>query len=95
MLRRQLANRRPTVGIFPRVARLVVRRPLIVVGFWVALAAVLSVTFPPLTQLIREHTEEILPSDAPVLVATRQMTDSFTKRIRKTSRWWCSPTSTG
>jgi len=77
VLRRQLANRRPTVGIFPRVGRLVVRRPLIVIGFWVMLAAVLSVTFAPLAQVVREHNEEILPSDAPVMVATRQMTDSF------------------
>ncbi|MGH3540863.1 MAG: RND family transporter [Mycobacterium sp.] len=77
MLRRERANRRPTVGIFLRVARLVVRRPLVVIGFWVVLAAVLSVTFAPLTQVVREHNEEILPSDAPVMVATRQMTDSF------------------
>jgi putative drug exporter of the RND superfamily len=57
--------------------RLVVRRPLVVIGFWVVLAAVLSVTFAPLPQVVREHHEEILPSDAPVVVATRQMTDSF------------------
>jgi RND superfamily putative drug exporter len=53
------------------------RWPLLVIGFWVALAAVLSVTFPPLTQVAREHTQEILPSDAPVMVATRQMTEAF------------------
>ncbi|MCV7035751.1 MMPL family RND transporter [Mycobacterium heckeshornense] len=60
-----------------RVARLVVRRPSVVIGLWVVLAAVLSVTFAPLTQVVREHHEEILPSDAPVMVATRQMTESF------------------
>ncbi|WP_236591520.1 RND family transporter [Mycobacterium heckeshornense] len=48
-----------------------------VIGLWVVLAAVLSVTFAPLTQVVREHHEEILPSDAPVMVATRQMTESF------------------
>ncbi|BCQ06687.1 putative membrane protein, MmpL [Mycobacterium heckeshornense] len=77
MLRREPANRRPTVGILLRVARLVVRRPSVVIGLWVVLAAVLSVTFAPLTQVVREHHEEILPSDAPVMVATRQMTESF------------------
>lgn len=45
--------------------------------FWVALAAVLSVTLSPLTQVIRERTEEILPRDAPVMVASRQMTAAF------------------
>lgn len=54
-----------------------VRRPSVVIGLWVVLAAVLSVTFAPLTQVVREHHEEILPSDAPVMVATRQMTESF------------------
>jgi len=47
------------------------------VVFWVALAAVLSVTLSPLTQVIRERTEEILPRDAPVMVASRQMTAAF------------------
>ncbi len=42
-----------------------------------ALAAVLSVTLLPLTQVVRERTEEILPSDAPVMVASRQMTEAF------------------
>jgi RND superfamily putative drug exporter len=77
VLRREPANRRLAVGIFLPLVRLVVRRPLVVIGFWVVLAAVLSVTFAPLPQVVREHHEEILPSDAPVVVATRQMTDSF------------------
>ncbi|MDP7731159.1 RND family transporter [Mycobacterium sp. TY813] len=66
-----------TTGIFPRLARLVVRWPWACVVFWVALAAVLSVTLSPLTQVIRERTEEILPRDAPVMVASRQMTAAF------------------
>ena len=77
MLRREPANRRPTAGIFLRVARLVVRRPWTVIGFWLVLAALLSVTFAPLALVVRDRTEEILPSDAPVEVATRQMTASF------------------
>nr|WP_310777859.1 RND family transporter [Mycobacterium sp. Z3061] len=66
-----------TTGIFPRLARLVVRWPWACVVFWVALAAVLSVTLSPLTQVIRERTEEILPRDAPVMVASSQMTAAF------------------
>lgn len=54
-----------------------VRWPWACVVFWVALAAVLSVTLSPLTQVIRERTEEILPRDAPVMVASRQMTAAF------------------
>ncbi len=64
-------------GFFQRLARIVVRRPLLVIGFWVALAAALSVTVAPLTQVVRERTTEMLPSDAPVMVATRQMTQAF------------------
>lgn len=56
---------------------MVVRWPWSCVVFWVALAAVLSVTVSPLTQVIRERTEEILPADAPVMVAGRQMTAAF------------------
>ncbi len=54
-----------------------VRWPWACVVFWVALAAVLSVTLSPLTQVIRERTEEILPRDAPVMVASSQMTAAF------------------
>ncbi|WP_396891300.1 RND family transporter [Mycobacterium sp. Z3061] len=53
------------------------RWPWACVVFWVALAAVLSVTLSPLTQVIRERTEEILPRDAPVMVASSQMTAAF------------------
>nr|WP_244604894.1 RND family transporter [Mycobacterium attenuatum] len=67
----------PTGGIFPGLARLVVRRPLLVIGFWVALAAALSVALPPLTQVVREHTVEILPEDAPVMVTAKQMAEAF------------------
>ena len=77
MLGRGPAIRRPTVGIFVPLARFVVLRPLVVIGFWVVLAAVLSVAFAPLAKVVREHHEEILPPDARVMVATRQMTDSF------------------
>jgi RND superfamily putative drug exporter len=59
------------------LSRLVVRRPLVVIGFWVTLAAFLSLTFPSLTQVVRERPVEILPRDAPVMVTTKHMTQSF------------------
>lgn len=77
MLRRDPGGRTQTTGFFQRLALVAVRWPLLVIVFWVALAAAVSVTVPPLTQVVRERTEEILPNNAPVMVATRQMTDAF------------------
>jgi RND superfamily putative drug exporter len=64
-------------GGFQRLGDFVVRRPLVVIGFWVVLAAVLSLTFPPLTQMVRERPVDILPANAPVMVTTKQMTEAF------------------
>ena len=64
-------------GAFQRLGDFVVRWPLVVIGFWVALAAVLSLTFPSLTQMVREHPVAILPANAPSMVTTRQMTEAF------------------
>jgi RND superfamily putative drug exporter len=55
----------------------VLRWPWIVIGFWVALAAVLSLTFPPLTEMASKRPVTNLPSDAPVLVTTRQVSEAF------------------
>ena len=57
---------------------MVVRRwPWAVIGFWVALAAVLSVTFPPLTEMAAKRPVPILPSDAPVLQTTKQISEAY------------------
>jgi RND superfamily putative drug exporter len=77
ILRRNPAAELPVGGVFERLACIVLRRPWLVIGFWVALAAVLSVACPPLTQMARERTQEILPSDAPVLQATQRMVEAF------------------
>ncbi len=53
------------------------RWPWAVIGFWIALAAVLSVTFPPLTEMASKRPVAILPPDAPVLVTTHQITEAF------------------
>jgi RND superfamily putative drug exporter len=56
----------------------VVRRwPWAVIGFWVALAAVLSLTIPPLTEMASKRPVPILPADAPVLETTRQISEAF------------------
>jgi putative drug exporter of the RND superfamily len=64
-------------GFFGWISVFVLRWPWIVIGLWVALAAVLSVTFPPLTEMAAKRPVAILPSDAPVLVTTRQISDAF------------------
>lgn len=64
-------------GVFPRLSALVVRWPWAVIGFWIVLAGVLSLTVPSLEQVSQRHPVAILPSDAPSLAATRQMTKTF------------------
>jgi RND superfamily putative drug exporter len=65
------------VGVFHRLGRLIVRRPWLVIGFWVVLAGVLSLTMPSLEEISQRRPVDILPSDAPVLVATENMTAAF------------------
>jgi putative drug exporter of the RND superfamily len=64
-------------GLFGRVGVFVLRWPWVVIGFWIALAAVLLVTFPPLTEMASKRPVAILPPDAPVLVTTHQITEAF------------------
>ena len=64
-------------GLFGWIGVFVLRWPWLTIGFWVALAAVLSVTFPPLTEMASKRPVPILPSDAPVLVTTRQISEAF------------------
>jgi putative drug exporter of the RND superfamily len=64
-------------GLFGWIGVVVQRWPWAVIGFWIALAAVLSVTFPPLTEMASKRPVPILPNDAPVLVTTRQISQAF------------------
>jgi putative drug exporter of the RND superfamily len=64
-------------GVFGRLGDFVVRWPLVVIGFWVALAAGLLLTLPSLAQMASARPVAILPSDAPALVATQRMTQAF------------------
>ncbi|HUH69224.1 MAG TPA: MMPL family transporter [Mycobacterium sp.] len=65
------------VGVFPRLGRLIARRPWVVIGVWVVLAGVLSLTMPSLDEISQRHPVDILPAGAPVLVATENMTAAF------------------
>jgi RND superfamily putative drug exporter len=64
-------------GVFGWIGVCVRRWPWAVIGFWVALAAVLSVTFPPLTEMAAKRPVPILPSDAPVLQTTKQISEAY------------------
>jgi putative drug exporter of the RND superfamily len=64
-------------GFFQRLGDLVVRWPLLVIGFWIALAAVPLLTFPPLAVIAGRNQAAPLPDDAPVLVTSRQMSEAF------------------
>ena len=50
---------------------------MVVIGFWIVLAAVLSLALPPLAVVIGQKQAAIMPDDAPVMVATRQMIEAF------------------
>lgn len=66
-----------SLGAFGRVGCFVVRRPLLVIGLWLALAVILFVLLPPLAKIAGEKQPEFLPSDAPVLVANNAMIKAF------------------
>ncbi len=64
-------------GVFGWIGVLVRRWPWAVIGFWIALAAVLSVTLPPLTEMAAKRPVPILPADAPVLQTTKQISEAY------------------
>ncbi len=70
----KLADGRGTFGWIGLVVR---RWPWAVIGFWIALAGVLSVTFLPLTEMAAKRPVPILPSDAPVLQTTKQISEAY------------------
>ena len=64
-------------GSFGWIGVVVQRWPWAVIGFWIALAAVLSMTLPSLTEMAENRPVFMLPSDAPVLTTTRQISEAF------------------
>lgn len=77
VLWRGRVNDAPPTGAFERLGRILVRRPLLVIGFWVAVAAVLFLAIPPLAKVAGEHPPDFLPPDAPVLVTNNKMIKAF------------------
>jgi len=57
-------------GVFGKLGNAVVRWPLLVVVFWVALAAIPLLTLPPLAEIVGRHKATPLPYDAPTMVTT-------------------------
>jgi RND superfamily putative drug exporter len=64
-------------GIFGLVGRVVVRWPLLVIALWIAVAAGLTLIFPPLAVLAQKAPASILPASAPSVVSQKQMSDAF------------------
>lgn len=60
-----------------RLADLVVRWPLVVIGVWIAIAAALTLTFPSLNEMAQKHPLALLPSDAPSSITTAKMAAVF------------------
>jgi putative drug exporter of the RND superfamily len=71
--------RLPTAAgnVYRWLGELAARRPLAVIGFWIALAAALALTLPPLAVVAATKQPQMLPDDAPVMVTTRQIIDAF------------------
>ena len=64
-------------GVYPKLGNLVTRYPFVVICLWIALAAGVSLGLPPLAVVIGQKQAAIMPDDAPVMVATRQMIAAF------------------
>lgn len=60
-----------------RLADLVVRWPVAVIGVWIAIAAALPLAFPSLSEMAQKHPLALLPSDAPSSITAAKMAESF------------------
>ncbi|MCW2652474.1 MAG: putative rane protein MmpL family [Mycobacterium sp.] len=66
-----------TGGSFQRLGNLAVRWPLLIIGFWIVLAATLSLTLPPLPVIAGRQQAAMLPDNAPVMVTSREIAEAF------------------
>ena len=60
-----------------RLAGLVVRWPLAIIGIWIALAIALPLSVPSLGEMAQRNPLAILPGDAPSSVTAKKMTEAF------------------
>ncbi|OKH74334.1 membrane protein [Mycobacterium sp. SWH-M5] len=60
-----------------KLADLVVRWPLVVIGVWIAMAIALPLSFPSLGEMAEKHPLQVLPSDAPSSVTAAKMSEAF------------------
>lgn len=60
-----------------KLADLVVRWPLVVIGVWLAMAIALPLSFPSLGEMSERHPLQVLPSDAPSSVTAAKMSEAF------------------
>ncbi|MGO8848714.1 MMPL/RND family transporter [Mycobacterium sp.] len=63
------------IGAFSVLGRVVVRAPWLVIGAWAAVAAVLVMSFAPLTKVVESQTTQPLPPKA--MAAAQQMAKDF------------------
>ena len=64
-------------GVFGWIGRTVTRRPLVVIGVWIALAVAVTMLFPSLGVLAQKAPTAILPASAPSFVSQKQMSEAF------------------
>jgi RND superfamily putative drug exporter len=64
-------------GVFGLLGRVVVRRPLLVIAVWIAMAVGLTLSFPSLGVLAQKAPASILPPNAPSVVSQMQMSEAF------------------
>ena len=64
-------------GVFDRIGNVVVRWPLLVIACWVALAAALALTLPPLPAQAAKRDQKPLPDDAPTSIVAKQMAEAW------------------
>ena len=60
-----------------KLADLVVRWPLVVIGVWLAMAVALPLSFPSLGEMAEKHPLQVLPAEAPSSVTAAKMAEAF------------------
>src|SRR4051812_11044342 len=64
-------------GTFESLGRFVVRRPVAIIVFWVALAGVLFLLISPLFVVAQKNPPDLLPKDSAILAAGDHMKNAF------------------